>query len=70
MSPRRTPDELLKLIEELLSLPRETEWLEDKQNNSDPGTIGEYVSALANSAALAERDHAYILGEFATMTEK
>jgi len=33
------------LVRELISLPRETEWVEFKHNNDDPQTIGEYISA-------------------------
>lgn len=52
---------LIQLIEELTALPTETEWLEFKQNNSDPDQIGEYVSALANSAALFGRKQSYLV---------
>jgi predicted HTH transcriptional regulator len=40
-----------KLILELLKLPKETEWVEFKHNNSKPDEIGEYISALSNSAS-------------------
>ena len=40
------------LVRELCKQPRETEWLELKENNSRPEAIGEYISSLANSAAL------------------
>jgi len=43
---------LVGLVRELCGLPRETEWLEFKGNNSNPHEIGEYISALANAAAL------------------
>jgi predicted HTH transcriptional regulator len=49
------------LVRELLKLPRETEWLELKHNNGNPEDIGEYISALANSAALEEKAFAYVL---------
>lgn len=39
-------------IAELLRLPAETEGVECKRDNTDSKTIGEYISALANSAAL------------------
>lgn len=42
-------------------MPRETEWLEFKVNYGAPQDIGEYISALSNAAALAGRDHAYML---------
>ena len=50
-----------KLIEELISLPQETETVEFKQNNSDPDRIGECISALANSANLEEARCAYLV---------
>ena len=39
-----------RLIEGLLKHGRECEWIEFKQNNSDPQVIGEAISALSNSA--------------------
>lgn len=53
--------EIHYLVEHLRSLPRETEWVEFKHNNSDPQEIGEYISALSNAAALNRKNHAYIL---------
>ncbi len=49
------------LAHELCSLPRETGWLEFKHNNAEPQEIGEYISALANTAALEGKAHAYLL---------
>lgn len=49
------------LLERLRRLPVETGWLEFKCNNSDPQQIGEYISALSNSAALAEKETAYMV---------
>jgi predicted HTH transcriptional regulator len=49
------------LIRELQKLPKETEWVEFKRNNSDPQEIGEYISALSNSAALVGKVKAYLL---------
>lgn len=49
------------LVNELKALPRETGWLEFKHNNADPQEIGEYISALANTAALEGKAHAYVL---------
>ena len=40
------------LLTELTSLPRETEWAEFKSNSIRAEDLGEYISALANSAAL------------------
>ncbi|MBE0469370.1 MAG: putative DNA binding domain-containing protein [Methyloprofundus sp.] len=52
---------LQSLLKELCSLPQETEWVEFKQNNDDPVMIGEYISALANSAALLGKQSAYVV---------
>jgi len=49
------------LLCELTRLPNETEWVEFKHNNADPQTIGEYISALANSAALMGKQTAYMV---------
>ncbi|WP_250481297.1 ATP-binding protein [Caballeronia sp. GAOx1] len=55
------PDRLASLVRELASLPHETEWLEFKRNNEKPEAIGEYISALSNSAALADKAHGYLV---------
>ena len=52
---------LAGLLEELGQLPHETEWVEFKRNKSDPEEIGEYISALANSAALKGKTNAYMV---------
>ena len=44
-------DYLVGFLRELCKLPQETEWVEFKENDADPQDIGEYISALANSAA-------------------
>lgn len=49
------------LLNRLLDEPTESAWLEFKVNNKDPREIGEYVSALANSAMLAGRDRAFLV---------
>ena len=54
-------NQLVKLLETFICLPKETEWLEFKQNNDKPDEIGEYISALANSATLVNQDRAYIV---------
>ena len=48
----RTTEYLKSLVNELRKLPSEIEWVEFKCNNKDPQMIGEYISALSNSAAL------------------
>jgi hypothetical protein len=54
-------DAFSKLILELAALPKETEWVEFKVNNDKPDEIGEYISALSNSAALLGKPTAYIV---------
>ena len=58
---RKRKDHLLGLVRELRGLPGESEWVEFKSNLADPRRIGEYVSALANGAALVDRAHGYLL---------
>ena len=52
---------ILALIDDLLAASAETSCVEFKENNFAPAVIGKYLSALANAAALAERDFAYLL---------
>lgn len=49
------------LLEELRKLSKETEWAEFKKDNADPQSIGEYISALSNSAALEEKTYAFLV---------
>lgn len=57
----KSEDYMRSLVLELKSLPTECEWVEFKVNNKDPQKIGEYISALSNSATLLGRENAYIL---------
>lgn len=50
-----------KLVDSLRSLATEVSWVEFKHNNFDPAMIGADISALANAAALADRNNAYML---------
>ncbi len=50
-----------QLLKSLLALPAEVEWVEFKHNNDAPEEIGEYLSALANSAALHGREAGYLV---------
>lgn len=61
MTSDRTAAYLTSLVHELSALPRETEWVEFKVNKAEPQEIGEYLSALANSAALAGKAFAYVV---------
>ena len=57
----REEEYIKNLIIELVSMPTETEWVEFKHNNENPQKIGEYISALGNSAALLSRPRAYMV---------
>jgi predicted HTH transcriptional regulator len=61
MTVDRSTEYLLSLFHELRKLPKETEWVEFKHNNAKPEEIGEYLSALANAAALTGKVHAYLI---------
>lgn len=61
MSSDRPADYLASLVRELCALPRETEWVEFKVNEAEPQAIGEYLSALANAAALVGKAFAYLV---------
>lgn len=50
-----------RLLEGLLKLGRECEWVEFKENWDEPGDIGEYISALSNSAAIAGMPQGYLI---------
>lgn len=54
-------DSLRDLVNRLRALPKENEWLEFKVGNTDPEEIGQYISCLANSAALAGQETAFLL---------
>ena len=58
------------LVRELTSLGREAEWVEFKHNKAVPEEIGEYLSALSNSAALLGKLSAYILWGFEDGTRR
>ncbi len=57
----KSTEYLIGLIHELRKLPAETEWVEFKHNRAEPEDIGEYISALANSAALLGKTRAYLV---------
>lgn len=61
MSIDRSTDYLIGLLNELRKLPKEVEWVEFKRNNGKPEEIGEYISALANAAALCGKVNAYLV---------
>jgi ATP-dependent DNA helicase RecG len=53
--------DLIRLVNDLVGLPTELEWVEFKSNYQSPEKIGEYVSALSNSACLHQQNDAYLL---------
>lgn len=59
--PQYTSEYLIRMLEKLRTLSNETEWIEFKVNNKKPKVIGEYISALSNSAALLGRNNAYLI---------
>lgn len=61
MTTDRKPEYLVSLVHELCKLPQETEWVEFKESKAEPQEIGEYLSALANSAALCGKAFAYLI---------
>lgn len=58
---RRSVDYLSSLLNELRMLPNETDWVEFKVNNESPDEIGDYISALSNSAAYIGKMYAYMV---------
>lgn len=52
-------EELASLLESLLNYGQECEWIEFKKNNDSE--IGEYISALSNSATLHDKDESYLV---------
>lgn len=61
MTATRSRDYLERVVGKLLRLPAETDWAEFKENNQQPDEIGEYISALSNSAALSSSTYGYLL---------
>ncbi|MGD0958553.1 MAG: RNA-binding domain-containing protein [Methylomonas sp.] len=53
--------ELTALLDRLRTEPHETEWLEFKANRFESQALGEYISALANSACLCGKPRAYLV---------
>lgn len=54
-------EEVIKLVNNLRAEETERTWLEFKGNNKGPEMIGQYVSSISNSAALAKRTCGYLL---------
>lgn len=54
-------DKYIDLLETLLSYKDEYEWLDFKENWFSKDEIGEYISAIANGAALCGKEFGYIV---------
>lgn len=59
-----------QLLTRLTALRDESEYIEFKQNNCDPESIGQYISALSNSAALHGASHGYLVWGIADKTHE
>lgn len=56
-----TSNQLIYRIKQLTSEPQESEWLEFKHNFHSAEEIGQRISALANSACLAQQPYGYLI---------
>src|SRR2546421_12315576 len=54
-------NQIIRTVNSLRAMPRETECAEFKHNNYNPEDIGEYISALSNSAALLKEQSGFIV---------
>lgn len=59
-----------ELLENLIRLPHETEWVEFKLNNSRPDDVGEYISALSNGACLHDKEYGFLVFGVEDLTRK
>lgn len=57
----RTSGYLTDLVGELRKLPREVGWVEFKESYANPEDVGQYISALANTATLQGASTAYLV---------
>lgn len=58
-----TNEDLIQLIDELRSLPKENEWVEFKQNRGSATNdkIGQYISSLSNAACIGNQPFGYLV---------
>lgn len=56
-----TDEEIHKIIDRLLKLPKECEWAEFKLNFKSEEEIGKYISALSNGACLQNEPFGYLV---------
>lgn len=50
-----------EIVLEMTKLDREKEWLEFKENWFEQYELGQYISAMSNSAAIIDRREAYFI---------
>ena len=55
--------ELIELLNELVALPAESEWVEFKMNKGSvtDEVIGEYISAMSNGATIKNKPFGYLI---------
>ncbi len=53
--------DLMELVNQLRSYSSEREWFEFKENWCEPAALGEYISAISNSAACAGKNEGYFI---------
>ena len=54
-------EDLLAVLQNLIALRTETEWIEFKEEGVDFELIGRYVSALSNEANLNEKPEGWLI---------
>jgi len=54
-------ENLIAIVNELRAYKTEKEWFEFKENWFEPKELGEYISAMSNSAAYEGREYAYFV---------
>ncbi|MDL1981095.1 MAG: putative DNA binding domain-containing protein [Deltaproteobacteria bacterium] len=65
-----TPSQLLVTLKQFIVMQRETEWLEFKCDFQNQEEIGEYISALSNSAALHRKESGFLIWGIADDTHE
>ena len=55
--------DLETVIKSLTKYTSEEEWFEFKENWCEPHTLGEYISAISNAAAMKGRDVGYFVSQ-------
>ena len=63
-------EDIKLLMQQLLKLPKESEWVEYKYNFHSPEEVGELLSALSNGACLNNQKHGYLIFGIENSTHK